>query len=217
MNITGNMAGLWMLLALGTLILTTGLPVWALLIEVADIDAQDVFELAATEDQEPVEALPAHAADPAFGVGIRVRRLDRRSDDFDAFAAEDAVEGAAELRVAVMDQEARPLAAVAKVHQQVASLLAHPRAFGLLVQATYSTRRVPIETKNSTYNRRSQTVSHGEQVTRDDRVSVFAQERSPAGGGAPGRRGMPARASTLRTSVADTVIPSLRNSPTIRT
>jgi hypothetical protein len=30
---------------------------------------------------------------------------------------------------------------------------------GLLVQATYSTRRVVIETKNSTYNRRSQTVS----------------------------------------------------------
>jgi hypothetical protein len=30
---------------------------------------------------------------------------------------------------------------------------------GLLVQATYSTRRVPIETKNKTYKRRSQTVS----------------------------------------------------------
>jgi hypothetical protein len=29
----------------------------------------------------------------------------------------------------------------------------------LLVQPTYSTLRVPIETKNSTYNRRSQTVS----------------------------------------------------------
>jgi hypothetical protein len=29
----------------------------------------------------------------------------------------------------------------------------------LAVQATYSTRRVPIETKNNTYNRRSQTVS----------------------------------------------------------
>jgi hypothetical protein len=32
---------------------------------------------------------------------------------------------------------------------------------GLLVQAMYSTRRVPIETKNSTYRRRSQTVSTG--------------------------------------------------------
>jgi hypothetical protein len=65
--------------------------VWTLLVEVADVGAEDVLELAATEDQEPVEALPADAADPAFGVGVCVRRLDRCSDDFDAFAAEDAV------------------------------------------------------------------------------------------------------------------------------
>jgi len=45
----------------------------ALLVEVADVDAENVLELAATEDQEPVETLPAHAADPAFGVGVRVR------------------------------------------------------------------------------------------------------------------------------------------------
>jgi transposase len=69
--------------------------VWTLLVEVADVDAEDVLELAATEDQEPVEAFPAHAADPAFGVGVCVRRLDRCSDDPDALAAEDAVEGAA--------------------------------------------------------------------------------------------------------------------------
>lgn len=35
MNLFGNMAGLWMLLTLGVLILTTGLPVWALLVGVA--------------------------------------------------------------------------------------------------------------------------------------------------------------------------------------
>ena len=57
--------------------------VWTLLIEVADVDAEDVLELAATQDQEPVEALPAHAADPAFGVGIRVRAL---SSDFTSAA-----------------------------------------------------------------------------------------------------------------------------------
>src|SRR5947208_3776090 len=105
--------------------------VWTLPIEVADVDAEDVLELAATEDQEPVEALPAHAADPAFGVGVRVRRLDRRSDDLDAFTAEDAVEGAAELRVPIVDQEARPPAAVVEVHQQVARLLGHPRRIRL--------------------------------------------------------------------------------------
>jgi hypothetical protein len=51
-----------------------------LLVVVADIDAEDVLELPATEDQEPVEALPPHAPDPALDVRIRVRRLQRRPD-----------------------------------------------------------------------------------------------------------------------------------------
>jgi hypothetical protein len=85
--------------------------VWPLLVEVADVDAEDVLELAATEDQEAIEAIPTYAAHPAFRVGIRVRRADRCAEDRDVFALEDA------------------------------------------------TLRVPIETKNSTYNRRSQTVS----------------------------------------------------------
>src|SRR6266511_2287687 len=68
--------------------------VWTLLVEVADVDAEDVLELATTEDQQPVEALPAHAADPAFGVGVRVRRQNRRPNDLDAFAPEDLVEDA---------------------------------------------------------------------------------------------------------------------------
>ena len=88
---------------------------WPLLVEVADVDAEDMLELAATEDQEAIEALPTYAADPAFRVGIRVRRADWCADDRDVFALEDAVEGAAELRVSIVDQEARPLAAVAEV------------------------------------------------------------------------------------------------------
>jgi hypothetical protein len=91
--------------------------VWTLLVEVADVDAEDVLELAAAEDQEPVEALPPDASDPAFRVRARVRCLDRRPDDLDALAAEDAVDGAAELRVAVVDQEPRPPAAVVEVDQ----------------------------------------------------------------------------------------------------
>ena len=81
---------------------------WPLLIEVADVDAQDVLELAAAEDQEAVEAFAADAADPAFRVRIRVRR--------------------------------------------------------------YSTLRVSIETKKSTYSRRSQLVSTVKKVAREHRL-----------------------------------------------
>src|SRR5436305_8584616 len=52
---------------------------------------------------------------------------------------------------------------------------------GLLVQATYSTRRLPIVRKTSTYRRRSQTVSTVRKVAGEHRVAVLAQERAPAG------------------------------------
>jgi hypothetical protein len=50
-----------------------------------------------------VEAIGAHGAHPALGIGVRVRRPHRRLDHVDALAAEDLVEAAAEPRVAVMD------------------------------------------------------------------------------------------------------------------
>jgi hypothetical protein len=57
--------------------------VWTLLVEVADVDAKDVLELTAPEDQQTVEALPAHAADQrsawAFAFGawtVECRKLD---------------------------------------------------------------------------------------------------------------------------------------------
>jgi hypothetical protein len=81
------------------------------LVVVADIDAKNVFELAAAEDQEPIEALLPRGADPALDVRVRVRRLQRRPDDPYSLAAEDVVAGAAELGVTVVDEKLRSLAA----------------------------------------------------------------------------------------------------------
>jgi len=88
---------------------------------------------------------------------------------------------------------------------------------GWRVQATYSTRRVPTETKNSTYSRRSQTVSTVKKS--QARIVLPCWRRNDRQLEAPrsGAGGVPARASTFRTNVADTRIPSLRSSPTIRT
>ena len=72
---------------------------------VPNIDAQDVLELAAAEDEDPVEAVGAHGADSALGEGVCVWRLDRGPDHFDVLGAEDLVERAAELAVAIMDEE----------------------------------------------------------------------------------------------------------------
>jgi hypothetical protein len=90
-----------------------------------DVDVEDALQLAAVEDQDPVEALAPCAADPALDVRVRVRRPDWCSDHPDPVAIEDCVESAAELRVPVVDQQPRPLAVVVEVRQQVARLQ-HP-------------------------------------------------------------------------------------------
>src|SRR5918994_350552 len=92
------------------------------------VDAEHVLELAAVDDQDPVEAFASRRADPALGVGIGVRGSDRRSDDRDAFATEDLVEAAAEFAVAVVKQEAEGLAAVGELHHEVPGLLRDPTA-----------------------------------------------------------------------------------------
>ena len=122
---------------------------WSLLVVVAAVDAEHLFEVSAAEDEDPVEAVGAEGADPALGEGVRVRRLNRRPDYADAFGAEDLVEGATELRVAIMDEEAKRLT--------VSELLVRLRACWLAqrpsefeVQAMYSIRRVPSEIKKRT-------------------------------------------------------------------
>ncbi len=95
------------------------------------VDLDDALELAAAEDQQPVEALPAQAPDLALGVCPRPRRSHRRLEDREAFGAEDLIEVARELAVAVADQEARPQPFVVESHQQVARLLGHPGAVGV--------------------------------------------------------------------------------------
>ena len=90
-----------------------------------DWSRADVLEVAAVENQQPVQALRADSADEPFGDRVCLWRAHRCLDGPDAFAAEDLVEGAAVLAVAVADQEAH--AALAQVEAEVARLLGHPR------------------------------------------------------------------------------------------
>ena len=78
---------------------------WPVLVVVAAVDAEHVLEMAAAEDEDPVKTLSAESADPALGVGVRVRRPDGRADHPEALSPEDLVEGVAELRVAVVDEK----------------------------------------------------------------------------------------------------------------
>jgi hypothetical protein len=50
--------------------------VWPAAVVMAHVDVENLLELAATDDQEPVEAFAAGAADPALDVRVRIWRPD---------------------------------------------------------------------------------------------------------------------------------------------
>jgi hypothetical protein len=82
-----------------------------------DEDAQHALEVAAVEDQQPVEALGADGSDESLGDGVCLRRPYGRRDDPDAAGTEYLVERPAVLAVAVADQE--PWTLVSEVEADV--------------------------------------------------------------------------------------------------
>lgn len=78
-----------------------------LAVVVLDVSPKHPLEVAAVEDQQPVQALGPHGANPPLGVGAGSRRSHRRRDDLGALAAEDIIEGAGELRVPVPNENSR--------------------------------------------------------------------------------------------------------------
>src|SRR6266511_261516 len=90
------------------------------------VGTEHSLEVAAAEDQQPVETLATDCADKALGVSVCLWCADRCVDHLDAFTAEDLVEGGAELAVAVVDQESHPLEHAGKA--EVARLLGYPVA-----------------------------------------------------------------------------------------
>jgi hypothetical protein len=133
-------------------------PVRTVGVVVLDVDPQHLLEVAAPDDQQPVQALGPHRPDPALGVGVGVRRLHRRDQHLGALGAAHVVEAAGELRVAVAQHKAQLSSSFAEHQQQVAGLLVTHRPLGAAVTPARWTRRVSSLMKNSTYSRRNQMV-----------------------------------------------------------
>jgi hypothetical protein len=87
---------------------------------VVNVGAQHALEVAAVDDQQPVKTLRTDGSDKALCDLVCLRRPDRRLHDPDLLAAEDLIEGAAVLAVAIADQEADAL--VGQVETEVARL-----------------------------------------------------------------------------------------------
>jgi hypothetical protein len=144
-----------------------------------DVDAQHLFQVPTSDDQQPVQALGTDRADPRLRERVRIGRLDRGQDHLSAFGAEHVVERAAELGIPIAQQELDAAPLLAEHQQQVPRLLGDPAPLGLVVTPARWTRRVSSSMKNNTYSRRNHTVSTVKQVAGEDPGGLLAQEPPP--------------------------------------
>ncbi len=103
-------------------------PVWTVLVVVPDVDPKDLLEVAAPNNEQPVQALGADRAHPALRVRVGSGRPHWREEYLGAFVADNVVEGAGELRVVVPEQVAQPSSSFSQHQHQVATLLSDPAA-----------------------------------------------------------------------------------------
>jgi hypothetical protein len=83
-------------------------PVRTMGVVMGGVDPQDLLQVAASDDQQPVQALGTDGADPPLGVGVGVGCLHRRQEHLGTVRAEDVAEPAAELRVTIAQHKAEP-------------------------------------------------------------------------------------------------------------
>jgi hypothetical protein len=186
-------------------------PVRPVPVVMLDIDSEDLLEVPATHDEQPVKALGPHRPDPALGVGVGVRRLNWRDQHLGAVRAEHVVEPAAELRVTIANKETHPASSFLEDKQQVAACWVTQVPLGLAVTPARWTRRVSSSMKNSTYNRRTQTVST---VKKSQATIPAACWRRNARQVVVGSR--PWRCSVVRIAVAEIRTPRCSSSPWMR-
>jgi len=150
------------------------------LVVVRGVGRDDVLEVAAAEDQDPVQALTAGAADPALGVRARLRRPYRCLDHSNTFGSEDLVELAGELAVAVADEEPRAGSFVLELHREVACLLGRPAAVGIRGDPgeMHAASR-ELDEEQDVEALQEQRVG-GEEVALEDARRLRPQERAPA-------------------------------------
>jgi hypothetical protein len=101
--------------------------VWPMSVVVRDVGIQDRGQVSVADDEDAVGAFAADGADPAFGDSVRAGRSYRCADDRDLFGSDDGVKAGDELGVSIADQETQLVNPITEIHQQIASLLGHPR------------------------------------------------------------------------------------------
>jgi hypothetical protein len=191
-------------------------PVWAMLVVVLHVDAQDPIQVPSPDDQEPVQALGTHRANPAFRMRVRVGCPHRGHHDIGALRAEHVIEAAAELRIAVAQEEAHAPSPLLHCKQQVASLLGDPGTVGVGGHpGQVDSPGVQFEEEQRVQASQPDGVS-SEEVARDDPGSLLPQECTPRRSSRSRRRIQPMAAQGGAMAVTETRTPSPSSSPLMR-
>jgi hypothetical protein len=98
----------------------------SVLVVVPDGNPKDLLEVAAPNNEQPVQALGADRWDPALRVRVRPWCPQWRDQDLGVLVADHIVEGAGEPRVMVWEQGAQLSSSFLKHQQEVATLLRNP-------------------------------------------------------------------------------------------
>src|SRR6266511_4102532 len=158
----------------------------ALGVVVLDVASQDRLEVAAAEDEEPVETLGADGADEPLGVGVGSGCAHGRGDDSDAFAAEHLVERQGELAVAIVDQEPHPLEDTREA--EVAGLLGNPGA-GRVRRAAREVDAAAVEFDEEQHVEAAERKRlDGEEIAREHARRLPAEKHRPTRSSAARRR-----------------------------
>ena len=162
-------------------------PVRSVAVVVIGVLTQDQPQVPLAGDQHPVQALAAGTGDPAFGDGVRARRLDRGLDDPHADGGDHRSGRGGELGVPVMSQKLEAVSLFCEVHEQVAGLLGHPRAGGAGSEAGQAHPAGAVLEEEQHIQAAQEHGVDVEEVRCPDGLGLTGQERPPSLPGSPGR------------------------------
>jgi hypothetical protein len=146
------------------------------LIVVGLVLAQDLSQMGVVPNEGAVQEFAPASPDPAFGDRIHAWRLDVAEHGPDASVGEDGVERSGEVCSAVADHELDPVRLLVKVHEEVAGLLGGPFAGGMEGDAEDADAPGRVLDYGQDVGLGAVEQVDREEVARQDRVGLGAQE-----------------------------------------
>src|ERR1019366_8492232 len=150
-----------------------------MLVVMPNVVAKDGFEVVATENEHPVEALFTNGPYPPLRDRVRTRRSDGRLDHLDTFGGEHVVEAGGELRVAVSDQEPERPSVLGEIACEVAGNLGDEGA-GRMIADPEDVDYAPLELEDEQHIELVETDRvHDEEVGGQDAARLGGEELLP--------------------------------------